>query len=563
MAQTDIATVNGAFSNILERLLDIQKKYSLAAIQPNLNACRAIVEAHETIDVGVFGRFKAGKSSLLNYFAGTSVLPIGVTPVTAVITRLRYGPSERAIIEYNDGRSEVFFLESVESFVSESHNPGNAKNVSSVVVELPSLKSYPGLQFIDTPGLESVFQHNTEMALSWLPNAGLALVTISVDPPLSKHDIALIRKLFDHTPKIIILLTKADLVTEGERSEIAEFIGTQLLKEFGFGFRIFPFSVRPGYGHLQDALDREVLSPLTENRHSSYLEIVRFKFNSLLDRAREYLSLASAAANRLDSDRSKLKAQILNEKTSYESIRIQLQALATECASRTRPWIMKRMEELKHDVERRITEELQERLTGIRANLWKLSRAYEDWLHQTIKREMQEISSREADLFVAPLETARETLARAVQGFRDRLAINIEQALGMRFSSEPFAIEIEKPAAPDIAISNLFMFNTDLLWFVIPMWLFRSWANRHFIKMIPYETEKNLSRLASQWTEGINAAILKMQRDAEKSVREQIHTIESQLERTQSDSEEIRKALSETELLKNTISLESGMPDRN
>jgi hypothetical protein len=177
-------------------------------------------------------------------------------------------------------------------------------------------------------------------------------------------------------------------------------------------------------------------------------------------------------------------------------------------------------------------------------------------LDESIRQEISEISVREGDLFTMPLERARETLTRAIQGFRDRLAGNIEQALGTRFSVEPFEIELNRPTIPDIAISNLFMFNTDLLWFVIPMWLFRSWADRHFLNRIPYETEKNLSRLASQWTEGINNAILKMQREAEKNVHEQILTIESLLSRTRSDSQEIRTTFSEIELMKNMIPLQ-------
>jgi small GTP-binding protein len=241
MAQIKTASeTNGTLSDILERIQVIQDKYSLAAIQPNLEACGAIIEAQNTIEVGVFGRFKAGKSSLLNLLAKRPVLPVGVTPVTAVITRLRYGPRERTIIQYYGGRSETVALESVESFVSEAENPGNIKKVASVSVELPSLKPYYCLQFVDTPGLESVFQHNTEMALDWLPKVGLALVTVSVDPPLSKHDVTLIRTLLGYTPKVVILLTKADLVTETERKEIAEFIGTVLHKEFGIEFRIVP-----------------------------------------------------------------------------------------------------------------------------------------------------------------------------------------------------------------------------------------------------------------------------------------------------------------------------------
>jgi GTP-binding protein EngB required for normal cell division len=551
MAQTKaIGEGKDTLAGILEHIRIIQGQYSLSAIQPNLEACETVLESQDTIDVGVFGRFKAGKSSLLNLLARKPVLPVGVTPVTAVITRLRYSPCERIMVRYSNGSSETIPLELVQSFVSEAENPRNTKKVASVTIELPSLKPYHCLQFVDTPGLESVFQHNTEMALDWLPKVGLALVTVSVDPPLSKHDVALIRTLLGYTPRVVILLTKADLVAESEKQEIAEFIRTELLKEFGSKFRVVPFSTRPDYEHLKAALDKDLLLPLVENRDSARLHIVQFKFNSLLGRTQEYLSLALAAAERVDSDRSRLKAQILNEKTSYESIRMELQALAANCAGRTRPWIMKRMEELRPEVEKRITAELRQKLSGLQSNLWNLSRAFEGWLDESMRSEMKEISLNEGDLFLAPLESARDTLTRAVQGFRDRLAGNIEQALGTRFSMEPFEIECDKPTIPDIAIGNAFLFNTDLLWFVIPMRLFRSWADRHLLNRIPYETEKNLSRLASQWTDGVNGAILKMQRAAERSVREQILTIESLLSGRGSDSESIRASLSEVELMK-------------
>ncbi len=48
-----------------------------------------------------------------------------------------------------------------------------------------------------------------------------------------------------------------------------------------------------------------------------------------------------------------------NERTSYKSIRMELQALTRECTGQTRPWIMKRMEELCPDVTRRLAPELQ------------------------------------------------------------------------------------------------------------------------------------------------------------------------------------------------------------
>jgi len=543
------ATLGPSLAAVVDRLQSIHAKYNLSAIQRHIDACKAAMEQGDLLSLGIFGRFKAGKSSFLNFISGKRVLPVGVTPVTAVITRLHYGDRDRATVRYRHGSAGAVPLESVKTFMSEAENPGNAKGVASVTVELESLKAYRGLQFVDTPGLESVLRHNTEAALDWLPKVGLAVVAVGVDPPLSKHDIELIRALKTYTPKIVVLLTKADLVSEKERMEVAAFITTELRKEFGCDFRVYPFSVHPAHEALRAAVQRELLNPLLENRDSARADIVRFKFKALIDRTKDYLSLALAAAERAEADRSHLKRQVLGERTSIDAIRMELQALARDSAGRTRPWIMERMEALFPEVSGRVTLEITEKLSGLKGNLWKLSRAYEQWLEESLRREMTAISSREGDLFCVPLERARATLARAVQGFRDRLAGNIERVLGVHFSAGQFDIEVAKPRVPSISKDSLFMFQTDLLWFVIPMRIFRPLVVKHFLGRISWEVTKNQSRLASQWTEAINAAILKMQRDAERSVRDQISTVESLLSRTQSETEEIRTAIAEVEAL--------------
>ncbi len=209
------------------------------------------------------------------------------------------------------------------------------------------------------------------------------------------------------------------------------------------------------------------------------LQAIQKKFKTLMERTSDYLSLALAAADRADANRSDLKSQVLNEKTSFESIRMELQALTRESAGQTRPWVMKRMGEIFPEVEGRVTREIQAKLSGLKANLWKLSRAYEQWLEESMRREMTGISFREGELFCVPLEKARATLTRAVQGFRDRLAGNIERALAVHFSVEPFDIEVGKVRIPHVATGTLFMFNTDLLWFVIPMRILRPLVERN------------------------------------------------------------------------------------
>jgi len=554
MKETETAvTQDPSLAPILDRLQAIQEKFKLCAMQQYIDACRHIAEQGEFLDVGILGRFKAGKSSFLNFLSGRAVLPVGLTPVTNSVTRLHYGTRDRATVRYIDGHSETVPVDLLKAYVSEVENPGNAKRVHTVTVELKSLEAYRGLQFVDTPGLESVLRLNTETTLDWLPKVALALVTISVDPPLSRQDLEVIRMLRGYTPRIVILLTKADLVSEGERKEVAAFIGGELKKEFGCEFRILPFSARASHQDLKRVLDQEFLFPLLKNSVAARMEITRFKFQALLERARDYLSLALAASERADSDRSELKSRILDEKTNFESIRMQLQALMSESAGQTRPWIMKRMAESSPGVVRHVTLEIQSKLSALNANLWELSRAYEKWLEESMYREMAEISLREGGLFRVPLEKAKAMITRAVQGFRDRLAANIERALGIRFPVEPYEVEVGKIDIPHAPTGTLFMFNTDLLWFIIPMAIFRPLVKRHFLNRIPDEVTKSLSRLASTWTEAINAAIVKMQRDGERSVRDQISTVESLLSRTQSETEDIKMALAEVETLGEAI----------
>src|SRR5205085_1842268 len=144
--------------------------------------------------------------SFLNAVAGRPLLPVGVLPLTTVVTQLRYGPAGRAEVQYRSGSQESLPLEEIAGLISESENPGNRKGVERVTVELPSLERYRGLQFIDTPGLDSAFRHNTEETLRWLPNVAIALVAVSVDAPLSEHDIRLLRTVAQHTPEVALLL---------------------------------------------------------------------------------------------------------------------------------------------------------------------------------------------------------------------------------------------------------------------------------------------------------------------------------------------------------------------
>src|SRR5437870_9168284 len=167
--------VDANVSDVLAFVESLALRYHTTSAAPLIDSC-ARLAGTDVLNVAVLGRFKAGKSSFLNHFLERPLLPVGVTPVTSVVTEIGYGSEDRGNVQYIDGRKETITLERLAAFVSEKENPENSKAVSLVNVELATLAPYRGLRFVDTPGLESVLSHNTEASLTWLPNVALALV---------------------------------------------------------------------------------------------------------------------------------------------------------------------------------------------------------------------------------------------------------------------------------------------------------------------------------------------------------------------------------------------------
>ena len=82
---------------------ELTARYQLTSIQPLLEICKATGD-RTGLSIAVLGRFKAGKSSFLNHLIGREVLPVGVVPVTSVVTDVGYGPQDAAMVRFAGGR---------------------------------------------------------------------------------------------------------------------------------------------------------------------------------------------------------------------------------------------------------------------------------------------------------------------------------------------------------------------------------------------------------------------------------------------------------------------------
>lgn len=75
-------------------------------------------EANSTLNIGVVGQVKAGKSSFLNsmFFNGENVLPRASTPMTAGLTVLKYGDENQFEVEYYSKREWQVFEDKAKEY---------------------------------------------------------------------------------------------------------------------------------------------------------------------------------------------------------------------------------------------------------------------------------------------------------------------------------------------------------------------------------------------------------------------------------------------------------------
>lgn len=200
--------------------------------------------ASQRFDLVVAGQFKRGKTSLVNALIGAELLPVAVVPLTSIVTALSYGTEAAAVVVFESGESQRIALENLAEYVTERGNPNNRKGVREAHVTSPSAWLQEGVRLVDTPGVGSVYQKNTDVAHRFLPKADAVLFLLSVDQPISQAECDFLASVRQHSDRILFVLNKIDLLSEAELEESLTFTRATLAAVIGGTPRLFPLSAR-------------------------------------------------------------------------------------------------------------------------------------------------------------------------------------------------------------------------------------------------------------------------------------------------------------------------------
>jgi len=277
----------------LQRLEQTSDEMAVLAAVEQVVARRGLVEFRTSVagildrledrsfEIAVFGRVSCGKSSLLDAILETGILPVGITPITAVPTRIAYGDAARVVVRFAERPAETCESARLAEFVTEQQNPGNRKNVARILLELPSPRLRDGVSFMDTPGLGSLATSGAAETIAYLPKCDLGVVLTDAASTLTPDDLRTIAALLEAAVPVEVLLSKSDLLSRDECVRMTSYVKEHLDAEFGLDLPVRAVSALPSHRESLDGWFAERIAPLCEKSCEAKASSLRRKIGAL------------------------------------------------------------------------------------------------------------------------------------------------------------------------------------------------------------------------------------------------------------------------------------------
>lgn len=325
--------------NHLDELADTLRHLSAFALrrgnQGNADRVQQLLDKIETqtFNLVVFGEFKRGKTTFINALLGEDLLPSAVVPLTSVVTILRFGPQRQVTVHYLNGRTEVVPVERLADYVTERGNPHNQRRVKVVTVNVPSPLLRGGLQLVDTPGVGSVYDHNTEATREFLSQVDGAILLVASDPPISRGECEFLMEMRPHVARLFVVQNKIDQLRPHEAAESLSFTEKVLCDVLGQGgVEVYALSAREALEAQlagdDDRLEHSGLRVFLEDlRHFQQHEQAETLLRSVI---RNALEVADDERLGLDLERQAMSMSLEEIEAKSRDFRSRREALLTQ-----------------------------------------------------------------------------------------------------------------------------------------------------------------------------------------------------------------------------------------
>ncbi len=387
----------------------------------------------------VVGEFNHGKTTFVNALLGANVLPVGVTPTTAVIHHLEYAEVPRAEVVYESGERKPLPFDQVKLFAvggaeAPHHSVGAVQGapaqggaeVKHLEVGYPAELLRERVALVDTPGVNDLSLQRADITYSYIPRSDAVLFLLDAGQPLKESERVFLQdKLLGQSrDKIVFVVTKRDIWDEAEQKEALAYVRTELAKLVKSPVVFAVSAERALEGDTQSSGIPELLGHLT-----TFLaeERGRILLDNALGEGLEAAKLlrkgidARRRANQMSSEELSRRIGLLEKDLAGQSRTIEeRRAGIREEVSAIRAWVKRDLDHFVDDVTRQIPDIVdQATADDLKVHLGSfLERTFTEWA----QAETKEIAS--------ALEALAEKTIALVREDAHDVAKRVSEALG-------------------------------------------------------------------------------------------------------------------------------------
>ena len=253
-----------AFCNYLgEVQAELNKAQSSGVAEEWQQNVRSVEELDQEIQaaeliVPVVGAFSAGKSTLINSFLESDLLPVNITPETALATELRYSHEEYIEAVKANEETNRYDIAEIGAIKEKARQYKYVKGF----LDSPQLQGVLPLVLVDMPGFDSPLDLHHQAILAYLARGSHYAVLISVEEgTVTQSTLRLLSEFHEFDKGFSVFVSKANLRSASEVEAIARKIEERLEDDFDFADSVVPVGKEGGaaLGKMLEAIDPEAL----------------------------------------------------------------------------------------------------------------------------------------------------------------------------------------------------------------------------------------------------------------------------------------------------------------
>ncbi|HHH10811.1 MAG TPA: hypothetical protein ENK23_01880, partial [Sorangium sp.] len=385
--------------------------------------------ADDRFNLVVVGEFNHGKTTFVNALLGADVLPVGVTPTTAVIHHVVFSEEAYAECVPDEGEPERLQLAALKEYVANRHDGArhDDDHVRYLEVGYPAELLRDRIVLVDTPGVNDLCLQRADITYKYIPRADAVLFVIDAGQPLKESERVFLKEklIAQSRDKIVFVVTKADIWSDDERDEALEYVREELTKLVA-GPVVFAVSAEQALSPSESGPNSGSGMPELVAHLTAYLAEERGRI--MLDNALgEGLEAAAALLHGIDARRRTAKmsrdeiarriARIeLDLEGQQQTIQQRRVAIGEEAAS-IRAWVRRDLDRFCDDVIRQLehivaaaeVEALRQHLPGF------LEATFVEWA----QRESEEVARALEDLAERTVALMRDSAHEAARRLSD------------------------------------------------------------------------------------------------------------------------------------------------